>query len=104
LKIIGENSKNHLLGEILKTKGDVLLLLSPENQNEAESLFIRALDYSRKQETLMFELHAAMSLNRLWQQTGKMEKGKQILREAYGKFSEGFTTVDLTAAKKMLAD
>ena len=104
LKTIGPQATNPVLAEILRIKGDVLMLVSPENHNEAESLFIKSLDISRKQETLMFELHAAMSLNRLWQQTEKMEKGQQILREAYDKFTEGFTTIDLIEAKKMLAD
>jgi predicted ATPase len=104
LKTIGEHTTNPLLAEVLRIKGDVLLLVSPENHNEAESLFIKSLNISRKQETLMFELHAAMSLNRLWQQKGKIEEGQQILREAYNKFTEGFTTADLMEAKKMLAD
>ncbi len=104
LETIGQGSPNPLLAEILRIKGDILILVSPENHNEAESLFIKSLDISRKQETLIFELHAAVSLNRLWQQTEKMEKGKQILRQAYDKFTEGFTTVDLIEAKKMLAD
>ena len=104
LETIGQESTSPLLPEILRIKGDVLMLVSPENHTAAESLFIKALDIAKRQETLMFELRTAMSLNRLWQQTDKMEKGQQILREAYNKFTEGFTTVDLIEAKKMLAD
>ncbi len=50
----------------------------------------------------MFELRAAMSLNRLWQQNGEMGKGIKILKDAYNKFTEGFTTIDLIEAKKLL--
>ena len=104
LGTIGQDSSNPLLAEILRIKGDVLMLVSTENHTEAESLFIKSLDIAKKQETLMFELHAAMSLNRLWKQTGKMEKGQQLLRETYDKFTEGFTNVDLIEAKKMLIE
>ena len=102
LGTIGQDSSNPLLAEILRIKGDVLMLVSTKNHTEAESLFIKSLDIAKKQETLMFELHAAMSLNRLWKQTGKMEKGQQLLKETYDKFTEGFTNVDLIEAKKML--
>jgi predicted ATPase len=69
---------------------------------KSESLFNKALELAQKQETTLFELRAAMSLNRLWQQNGKLGKGIKILKDAYNKFTEGFTTIDLIEAKKLL--
>ena len=79
-------------------------MVSPENIASAEPLYLKALNAARKQKTLMFELHVAISLNRLWQQQGKIEQGHQLLRETYDKFKEGFETADLIEAKKLLTD
>jgi predicted ATPase len=50
------------------------------------------------------ELRAAMSLSRLWQQKGKIEKAHQLLSEIYGWFTEGFDTADLKEAKILLEE
>ena len=45
-----------------------------------------------------------MSLSRLWQYQGKIEKARRLLSEIYGWFSEGFDTADLIDAKAMLEE
>lgn len=50
------------------------------------------------------ELHAVMSLSRLWQQQGKQKGAHQMLSEIYGWFTEGFDTVDLKEAKALLEE
>ena len=102
LNIMETGSGNPFLPEIYRLKGEVLLIVSKENLQKSESLFNKALELAQKQETKMFELRAAMSLNRLWQQNGETGKGVIILKEAYNKFTEGFTTFDLIEAKKLL--
>jgi predicted ATPase len=97
-----QRSDNPSLSELYRLKGDVLLIVSTENSDAAESLFRKALELAKKQQTGMFELRAAMSLCRLWSQQGKMIEGKKILQEVYDKFTEGFSTVDLVDAKKLL--
>ncbi len=102
LKTMEQRSDNPSLSELYRLKGDVLLIVSTENSDAAESLFRKALELAKKQQTGMFELRAAMSLCRLWSQQGKMIEGKKILQEVYDKFTEGFSTVDLVDAKKLL--
>ena len=102
LETMGQRSDNPASSELYRFKGDVLLMISMENSDTAESLFRKALDLAREQQTGMFELRAAMSLCRLWSQQGKMKEGKNILKEAYDKFTEGFKTADLVEAKKLL--
>ncbi len=104
LQIVGEKAGNPMLAEIYRLKGDILMMVSPEDHSIAASLFMKALEFSRKQETIMFELKAAMSLNRLWQLQGKTELGKQLLGETYKKFTEGFSTADLIEAQKILTE
>jgi predicted ATPase len=50
------------------------------------------------------ELHAAISLRRLWQRQGKHDEARQLLAEVYGWFTEGFDTVDLRQARALLEE
>ena len=70
---------------------------------QAEGAFEQALDAARRQNTRPFELRAAMSLSRLWQQQGKQQEARELLAPIYDWFTEGFDTVDLQAAKALLA-
>jgi len=91
-----------MMVEFLRLKGDLLLALSPDNLSEAELQYLRALEIAQEQGATMLELRAAISLSRLWKNQDKAEQGKQFLRTAYEKFSEGFTTLDLIEAKNLL--
>jgi hypothetical protein len=44
-----------------------------------------------------------MSLSRLWQAEGKTAEARAQLAETYGRFTEGFGTADLEAARDRLA-
>ena len=51
-----------------------------------------------------FELRAATSLARLWQQQGKRQEAQALLAEIYNWFTEGFDTKDLQEAKTLLEE
>jgi predicted ATPase len=91
-----------LLVESYRLKGELLLMLSQDKLSEAELWFLRALEIAQEQGAIMLELRAAISLTHLWEGTGKFEQGKKLLSEAYAKFSEGYTTVDLMEAQSLL--
>jgi len=74
----------------------------PTGEEDAKAYFLKALDIARAQQAKSWELRAAISLARLWQQQGKREEARQILAEVYGWFTEGFDTVDLQEAKALL--
>jgi predicted ATPase len=57
---------------------------------------------ARRQQAKSWELRAAMSLGRLWQQQGKRSEARHLLAEVYGGFTEGFDTVDLQEAHVLL--
>jgi tetratricopeptide (TPR) repeat protein len=102
--IFGDGAEYPLLAEFYRLKGDVLLIISPENIIQAKSLYRKALDLARKQQTLMFELKTSLSLSMLLKNQGKVQEGKQLLSIVYGKFTEGFSTFDLMEAKKLLSN
>ena len=43
-----------------------------------------------------------MSLARLWRAQGKVREARELLALVYGWFTEGFDTLDLKEAKKLL--
>ena len=43
-----------------------------------------------------------MSTARLWRDQGKREEARELLAPVYGWFTEGFDTLDLKEAKKLL--
>ena len=62
----------------------------------------QALALARHQQAKAWELRAAMSLARLWQQQGKRADAYALLAPVYGWFTEGFDTADLQEAKVLL--
>ena len=59
---------------------------------------------ARQQQAKSWELRAAMSLARLWQQQGKRAEARDLLAPIYGWFTEGFDTADLQDAKVLLEE
>ena len=69
---------------------------------QAEACFQQALAIARRQQAKSWELRAAMSLSRLWQQQGKRAEAHQLLAPIYDWFTEGFDTADLQEVKALL--
>ncbi len=69
---------------------------------EAEGYFLKAIDIARQQQAKAYELRAATSLARLWQQQDKHAEAHRLLSEIYHWFTEGFATKDLQEAKTLL--
>jgi predicted ATPase len=92
------------LPEALRIKGEALLLSGTTNQAEAEKHFFRSLDLARRQGALSWELRAATSLARLLRDQGRSADAIACLQPIYDRFTEGFETADLIAAKQLLED
>jgi predicted ATPase/DNA-binding winged helix-turn-helix (wHTH) protein len=102
---IEQSETGWLTPELLRLKGELLLLQStPAAVEPVEDLFRQALDESRRQEALSWELRAATSLARLLRDQGSPGNATTILQPVYDRFTEGFATADLVAAKQLLDD
>jgi predicted ATPase len=86
--------------EVHHVKGELHLMAG--GVNEAETSFLHAVELARKQNAKLYELRATSSLARLWQKQGKSAEGRQMLKEIYGWFTEGFDTPDLQEARALL--
>jgi predicted ATPase len=92
-----------VMSELLRVEGELLLLQrAPGAATSAEDHFRQALDWARRQGALSFELRAATSLARLLCDQGHSADALALLQPVYDRFTEGFDTADLKAAKALL--
>src|SRR5262249_52893790 len=90
--------------ELQRIKGELVLLEgTPQAAAVAEDYLLRALDGARQQGTLSWELRAATSLARLRVREKRTAEAQTCLASIYARFTEGFETADLKAAKILLA-
>ena len=89
--------------EMLRLKGETLLMQDPGMIDQAEACFRAALEVARAQEAKWWKLRATVSLARLLRATNRRDEARTMLSEIYNWFSEGFDTADLKEAKALLA-
>jgi hypothetical protein len=90
------------IAEYLRIKGEIILCEGASRAVEVESLFRDGLDRANRQGALSWELRCACSLARLWHGQGKSRAATQMLAPVYARFTEGFATTDLQAARALL--
>jgi DNA-binding winged helix-turn-helix (wHTH) protein/tetratricopeptide (TPR) repeat protein len=71
-------------------------------EKDAEESFLAAQEMARAQGSRKWQLRAAGSLSNLWKQQKKKKEARQILSVACSRFTEGFETTELKAAKSLL--
>jgi predicted ATPase/DNA-binding winged helix-turn-helix (wHTH) protein len=89
--------------ELLRVDAELLLWHDlPGAAVTAEAKLLRALEIARAQAALSWELRTAMSLAQLMLNREQSERAKQLLAPVFRRFTEGFDTADLKAAKGLL--
>jgi predicted ATPase len=101
---VGYTGERHWEAEVYRLKGELLLQQAVPDTPQAEACFQQALAVARRQQAKSWELRAALSLSRLWQQQGKRAEARELLAPVYSWFTEGFDTLDLQEAKALLED
>jgi predicted ATPase len=90
-----------MIAELLRVNGE-LALLQGRDASTAETLFLQALDWARRQGALSWQLRAATSLAQLLRDQGRPADALLALQPVFDRFTEGFDTADLKAAKALL--
>jgi predicted ATPase len=89
--------------ELLRIHGDITRRLSgPDATQRATDLYMRALDWARRQGAASWEPRAAASLARLWRDQHRVREARELLGSVYARFTEGFATADLREARTLL--
>jgi predicted ATPase/DNA-binding winged helix-turn-helix (wHTH) protein len=100
---LDRSQRGWLAPELLRIKGELLLLQGTTGTTEAvEDVFRQAFDGAREYGALSWELRAATSLARLLRRQGRPADAIACLQPVYDRFTEGFGTADLIAAKRLL--
>ena len=93
------------MAELLRVKGELLLREgAPEAKVAAEHHYQLGLEWARRQGALFWELRCATTLARLWRDQARSGEARKLLAPVYDRFTEGFATADLKAAKAFLDD
>jgi predicted ATPase len=71
---------------------------------KVEACFVHSIKIAQRQEAKSLELRAVMSIARFYQSQGKRDEARLLLAQIYGKFTEGFETIDLREAKALLGE
>jgi predicted ATPase/DNA-binding winged helix-turn-helix (wHTH) protein len=91
--------------ELLRIKGEVLLQqAADQSAPAAEDGFNQAAQIAREQGALFWELRAALSLARLRVSQGRRHEARAPLASVYDRFTEGFATADMRAARTLLEE
>jgi predicted ATPase len=101
LAIVERGGEHTWDADLYRVKGE-LMLLQGAGEPDVEACLHTALEVAQRQGAKSYELRAAMSLVRLWQQQGKRAEAYALLAPIYGWFTEGFDTADLQDAKALL--
>jgi tetratricopeptide (TPR) repeat protein len=88
--------------DILRAKADILASMPDPDIPGAEDCLLRSLDLAGRQSALSWELRAATSLARLRHRQGQPDEARKILAPIFGRFTEGFDTLDLRTARRLL--
>jgi class 3 adenylate cyclase/tetratricopeptide (TPR) repeat protein len=88
--------------ELLRMKGELLLLNGNKAQEAAAECFRCAIEVSRKQSAKSWELRATTSITRLLISQSRHDEARAMLADIYSWFTEGFDTPDLKDAKALL--
>jgi class 3 adenylate cyclase/tetratricopeptide (TPR) repeat protein len=88
--------------EMLRLKGQVLLMHDAGAIKQAETCFRAALEVARAQEAKWWELRSSVSLARLLRDTNRRDEARTMLGDIYNWFTEGFDLPDLKDAKALL--
>src|SRR5712675_574477 len=89
--------------EVLRVKR-LPALSGDHDPDAAATLFLQSAALARKQGAFAWELRAAMNLARLRANQGRQREAIELLEGVYNRFTEGFETVDLLAARSLLGE
>ena len=103
LQKASEGGECWYIAELLRLKGELLLQQSGDHSAPAaEACFHEARDMAQKQGALFWKLRIALSLAHLRMRQNRKADARRVLAPVYDRFTEGFETADLSAARAML--
>ncbi|MDR6635529.1 putative ATPase/DNA-binding winged helix-turn-helix (wHTH) protein [Phyllobacterium sp. 1468] len=91
------------VAELHRLRGDVLWR-GGDDLESVERCYRHSVEVAGRQDALSWELRTTTSLARLVRDRGDSARGRGMLAAVYNRFTEGFDTADMVAAKVLLAE
>jgi len=101
LGFAAETGNRLFVPETWRVKGQLLAGCDPDDP-AVEGCFHRGVEVAREQDALFWEFRLALSMARSRITQNRHGEARQILAPVYDRFTEGFETADLLAARAML--
>ena len=99
----GDDGQVWYVPELLRLKGEVLLRQATDRSaSAAENCFNMAGEMAREHGALFWELRIALSVARLRITQARHAEVREMLAPVHDRFTDGFATADLRAARTML--
>ena len=98
------NAEHWCLPEVLRSRAQLVQARSAAGDPAAERLFRRSMDVAQRQGALSWELRSVTSLGGLLLAQKRRSEARERLTSVYARFTEGFETADLRAARRLLID
>jgi class 3 adenylate cyclase/predicted ATPase len=102
LEMVERTGERWFEPELYRMRGEWLIGQQREAQAEAEAWLRKALAIARQRGAKLWELHAAMSLSRLWLAQGRSLDARELLAPVCASFCEGRSAPDLVEAQALL--
>jgi predicted ATPase len=104
LAVTQVEGERHWEAELHRVKGETLLASPGADSSQAEAAFRQAIEVAQRQKALSLELRAAMALGRLLAARGERAQARECVAGVYARFTEGFNTADLVAARALIEE
>jgi class 3 adenylate cyclase/tetratricopeptide (TPR) repeat protein len=101
IKMIDSTGEMMLAEDLYRIAGMVRLRCDGD-EDGAETLFLKSLDYSGQHGTRSYQLRTGICLARLWRERGRRKEAYDMLASIYEWYTEGFDTADLMEGKALL--
>jgi predicted ATPase/DNA-binding winged helix-turn-helix (wHTH) protein len=99
---VESNGQAFNLPELLRIKGTILMSSPQADLPKANELFLRSIETARRQHALAWELRTATGMARLRLAQNRHDHAFAVLAPVYDRFTEGFESFDLKAARQLL--
>ena len=104
LQVLTRKGRSFQLSEILRLKGELLLMRSKTRLREAEACFRESIEVADRQGAKLPKLRSATRLARLLADRGDVREALSLLRPAYDAIIGGRDLADMRTTAALLAD
>jgi predicted ATPase/DNA-binding winged helix-turn-helix (wHTH) protein len=92
------------MAELLRVKAQILAAMPQYGRVSAMNCLSEALEVAKAQSALALELRTTIDLARLLADSGQRDQARRDLALVYGRFTEGFATLDLRTARQLMVE